>query len=430
MKLRGTMTTQVNDLLIGGVALKTLKKEYGTPLFIVDEEALETTAKTFINQFQSNQFETIVAYASKALLNMPLAQLLDEQGLHFDVASMGEIYVLKRAGINLEHCYFHGNNKTSQELEYAVRSGVGVIVIDNYDELDRLSKVLETKEIKQTVLFRINVGIETDTHRYIQTSTNTSKFGESIHDERIMMFIQELIDHPKLDFRGFHSHIGSQIFDKKSFYAACDAVLNFQAKVEKELKTSLTWVNLGGGFGVYYSEGDSPFAMASFLKEYIDVIEDAMQKYHLKLERVIIEPGRSIINDVVSTLYTVGGSKYTIGGKNYVFVDGGMSENIRPALYEAVYETWTSSASKQLEHYTVAGKLCESGDVLIETAQLPQVQPDDLLLIPASGAYTYSMSSNYNKILKPAIVGVKNKQSRVMVKRETLEDLVRLDVIR
>lgn len=428
MKMRGTMKKTNNNLSIGGVRMADLKEAYATPLYILDQEHLEATCQTFVGHFKSKLFETNVAYASKALLNIPLAQILHHEKMHFDVASQGEIFVLKTAGVPMERIYFHGNNKSMEELHYALEVGVGVIVVDNHQEYTNLETVLNEQKRKQKIMLRINPGIETDTHKYIQTSSSTSKFGESVYDNNTKLLVKKMIDCQWMDFKGFHSHIGSQIFDKTSFFEAAKAVFNYHEEIEKEFSINLDYLNLGGGFGVYYSDKDSPFAMSEFLKEYITLIEEEIKKRNLKINKVIIEPGRSIINDSISTLYTVGGTKKTMGGKNYVFVDGGMSDNIRPALYQAKYEAEILNNRKETELYTVAGKLCESGDVLIEDISLSKAKKDDLLLIPATGAYTYSMSSNYNKALRPAMVSVKNFEHKLLVRREKLEDLILKDL--
>lgn len=429
MKLRGTMVNKDNDLLIGDCSLRNLKEEFGSPLYILDQEYLEKICDGFISNFKSNKFNTVVAYASKALLNIPLAQVLHQEGLHFDVASQGEIFVLKKAGIPMSHLYFHGNNKTIEELRYAVSVGVGVIVLDNKQEFKNLQLILKEVKQSQKVLLRINPGIETDTHKYIQTSSLTSKFGESVYDSKTKKLIKEIISSPWMDLKGFHSHIGSQIFDKRSFFAAAKAVFDFYEEIQRENSVVFEYVNLGGGFGVYYQEQDRPFTMESFLKEYIDLLEFEIQKRGLKIKKVTIEPGRSVINDSMSTLYTIGSIKETYGGKKYMFVDGGMSDNIRPALYQAKYEALVLGKESKLDSFTVAGKLCESGDVLIEEIKLKSAKKDDLLLIPATGAYTYSMSSNYNKALRPAIVSVKEGKATLFVRRESLEDLILKDQI-
>lgn len=428
MKLRGTMKKVEHDLLIGGLSLSSLKKKYGTPLYILDQEHIENTCHTFVENFKTSNFKTELAYASKAMLNVPLAQILDKEGMHFDVASQGEIYVLKQANVSMSKIYFHGNNKTMDELRYAVSVGVGVIVLDNHQEVVNLNIVLKEMDVVQKVMLRINPGIETDTHKYIQTSSMTSKFGESVYDTKTKELIKKIIDIDLMDLKGFHSHIGSQIFDKTSFFEAAKAVLDFYEEIQEDYAYSFDYLNLGGGFGVYYSNDDKPFVLESFLKEYIAILEDEFQNRDLNISKVIIEPGRSVINDSVSALYTVGSVKETFGGKKYVFVDGGMSDNIRPALYQAQYEAMIFNSNKELELYTVAGKLCESGDVLIDEIVLNQAKKDDLLLIPATGAYTYSMSSNYNKALRPAIVSVKDGVDTLFVRRETLEDLVSRDL--
>lgn len=428
MKKRGNMTHKNNEFKISGVSIDDLKETYGTPLYILDQDYLEDTIRVFKNNFHFENMDGVVSYASKALLNIPLAQILNQQDLSFDVASKGEIYVLKEAGVPMSKVYFHGNNKTLDELDYAIEQKIGCIVVDNHQEFANLKALLVKKDTRQNVLLRINPHVDTDTHKYIQTSSATSKFGESIQDDSTIDLIHSMIKDSKVILKGFHSHIGSQIFDAKSFYQEAEAVFDFYQTIQNKFDVTFPWVNLGGGFGVYYSKKDRPFKMETFLKEYQATIQEEIDKRHLEIERVIIEPGRSMINDGVSTLYTVGGTKTTYGGKHYLFVDGGMSDNIRPALYDATYEAAVFSDSLETQNYTVAGKLCESGDVLIEDINLPIPKKDDLLLIPATGAYTFSMSSRYNKALRPAMVRIKDRQDFLMVKRESLADLTQNDV--
>lgn len=429
MNLRGSMTQENDQLQIGGLSLAFFAEKYGTPLMILDQIGLEENLEVFKNSFQSNLFETDIAYASKAMLNIHLAKTLAAYNFSFDVSSMGEIYILQKAGVNLSNTYFHGNNKTKEELDYAIKNNVGTIIVDNSNEYSKIVDINEYYQKDINIMLRINPGIETDTHEYIQTSSSTSKFGMSIDSVETLEFIEKVIVEKKVKFLGFHSHIGSQIFEELSFFKASKKVLDFQKEVEEKFDYQFEVLNLGGGFGVYYTESDSPFEMGEFLEEYIQVVEREILKRNLKIRKVVIEPGRSIINDYVSSLYRIGASKQTPGNVEYLFVDGGMSDNIRPALYQAKYEAYTTSKSKELRNYRVAGKLCESGDVLIDEILLPKSKSDDLLLIPSTGAYTYSMSSNYNKALRPAMVAVKDKETKLILRKESLEDLIFLDVI-
>ena len=412
---------------IAGVSLNSLREKYGTPLMILDQEQLLANCQVFKSSFKT-QRETEIAYASKANLNRHIAKTIANQGLSFDVASQGELYILKQAGVDLNKVYFHGNNKLAEELDYAIANDVGIIVLDNFDEVKRLASLLDKHDKKQAVLLRLNPSIPTNTHAYIQTSDSDSKFGVSIHDEHVHEIISFINNSKHLEFKGFHSHIGSQIFESESFEKAVTIILDFIVEAEKKHPIQVEVLNVGGGFGVPYTEKDPKRDLGKFLENYANFINEAIDKRGLQISKIVIEPGRSLINQAMHSLYTVGSQKTTVNGKNYLFVDGGMSDNLRPALYQADYDALLLNDSQAIQTVCVAGKLCESGDVLIESIDLPKAQENDLLLIPFTGAYTYSMSSNYNKMLRPAVVALEKGQHKLIVRRETLEDLIRLDV--
>lgn len=430
MRLFDGMTVENGELNISGVGVSELKAQYGTPLYVYDENMLVNQCRTFINNFKSSRFKTEVLYASKAFSCLEVLRIASREGLGVDVVSLGEIHTAYKAGYDMKRAYFHGNNKTREELQYALEVGVGTIVIDNDYEYEMINEIVRESGNTVDVLLRINTGIDAHTHEYIKTAKDDSKFGYSVYDETIYDLIADINNQSNLNFVGFHSHIGSQIFEKTSFFEAVKVVMEFTKKVQERLGLTISVLNLGGGFGVYYTEEDRPFELAEFLREYIEVVERESDNFGLDLAKVVIEPGRSLTCNAGSTLYSVGGVKKTFAGREYVFVDGGMADNPRYALYKAKYEAML--ANKMSEEadttYTVAGKCCESGDMLVMDANLPKAEQGDLLVVSSTGAYNYSMSSNYNRLPKLPVVFVKDGSSRLVVKGETLEDLIRQDI--
>ena len=430
MRLFDGMTVENGELNISGVGVSELKAQYGTPLYVYDENMLVNQCRTFINNFKSSKFNTEVLYASKAFSCLEVLRIASREGLGVDVVSLGEIHTAYKAGYDMKRAYFHGNNKTREELQYALEVGVGTIVIDNDYEYEMINKIVRESGNTVDVLLRINTGIDAHTHEYIKTAKDDSKFGYSVYDETIYDLIADINSQSNLNFVGFHSHIGSQIFEKTSFFEAVKVVMEFTRRVQERLGLTISVLNLGGGFGVYYTEEDRPFELAEFLREYIEVVERESDNFGLDLTKVVIEPGRSLTCNAGSTLYSVGGVKKTFAGREYVFVDGGMADNPRYALYKAKYEAMLANKMNEEADttYTVAGKCCESGDMLVMDAKLPRAEQGDLLLVSSTGAYNYSMSSNYNRLPKLPVVFVKDGTSRLVVKGETLEDLIRQDI--
>ncbi|NLJ70671.1 MAG: diaminopimelate decarboxylase [Clostridiaceae bacterium] len=429
MKLHGTMKIDNNQLLIGGVSVEQLRAEYGTPLYIIDQKHFVDKAKIFLDNFRSKKFQTHISYASKAFSNLYILGLAKELGLFLDVVSGGELYTALKAGYDPEKISLHGNNKLPDELEMALTNNVGKIIVDHRTEYTLLSGLAARKQKKIKVLLRVNPGITADTHAYIQTTKEDSKFGMSISDPATFLLIQDMSSDPWLELEGIHCHIGSQILNKDFFFEEAALMFSFARKLLDDYSIKLSEVNLGGGFGVYYTKADQPFNYAEFLAEYIEKIEELVTKLDLSIKIVSIEPGRSLINSSGSTLYTVGAVKQPYQGKPFVFVDGGMTDNPRPALYQAEYEACLANRMEDepADNYRIAGKCCETGDILIHDIALPKAEPGDLLLIPGTGAYNYAMSSNYNRIPRPAVVFVEDGQSYLAVKRETYEDLIRND---
>ena len=433
MKLFGTSkVNEKGNLSIGGVDASELAKKFKTPLYVMDQELIETTIDKMKEAFQSNRFDTQIAYAGKAFLSMGMLKLVDAKELDLDVVSGGELYTAYKAGFPMDRVHLHGNNKTVEELEMAIEFGIKEIVIDNEDEIDKIERICREKGKKQAVLVRIDPGIEAHTHHYIKTSGLTSKFGISLFQDNLFDIIKRLNDSECIEFKGFHTHIGSQIFQSAFFIFALDEIFKYLDKLKKELGIVVHTVNMGGGFGVYYKEGDDPKPIEEVLSEIITYTEAMEIKYQIGFKELCIEPGRSIVGNAGTTLYEVGGIKETVGGKTYVFIDGGMSDNIRTALYQAEYEAGVVNKlnDTDVREITLAGKLCESGDIIIEKGKLPKAtEIGDIVAVTTTGAYCYTMSSNYNRMMRPAVVFVKDGKAKVAVKRETLDDLIRNDEI-
>ncbi len=430
MRYFGTMKNNNGILEIGGVSIKELAKEYKTPLYIMDQQLIEDNMKKYIDNFKSDKFQTEIVYASKAFLSKAICQLADKYGLSMDAVSAGELYTIKMANFPMNRVHMHGNNKSIEELEMCLDLGVGIVILDNILEIERLGELSSEKNKKIKVMLRVNIGIDAHTHEYIRTSKHSSKFGESIFDKNIYGIVEKIIGYKNLEFLGFHCHIGSQIFDTKAFHEGIEIMLKFTKSVSEKLKINIPEMNLGGGFGVYYTEEDTEIDVEKFMHSMVEHIEKTLEKENMNLERVSIEPGRSIVGNAGGTLYSVGGTKETYGGVKYVFIDGGMTDNIRPALYQAKYEAvLANKLNENLEEIvTIAGKCCESGDLIGKDIKLAKACVGDYIFVPTTGAYGYSMSSNYNKALRPAVVFVKDGKASLSIKRETYEDLVSKDI--
>ena len=418
-----------NHLIIGGIDATELIAQYQTPLYVMDESMMRSNCKQFLSRFYHASVETEVIYASKAFLTVQMAKLIAEEGLSIDVVSGGELYTVLKSGFPVDRIYLHGNNKSHEEIEMAIANQIGTIVVDNGDEIKRILK--HKWHGKQRIMLRINPGIEAHTHEYIKTTKNDSKFGLSIFDPSTLELIKQIHQHPLFDFVGFHTHIGSQIFESESFMLLAQTVLSYIAKIKQDLGISIREMNLGGGFGVRYIQEDQPFLISEFFPKLLNFIADEALRLDIQTPKVMIEPGRAIVAEAGYTLYSVSGIKETYGGKRFLFVDGSMADHIRTALYQASYQALIANdVNRPIEHhYTVTGKACESGDIIIKDIQLPKPQEGDILAVLSTGAYHYSMSSNYNRLLKPAVVFASNGQSRIIVKRETYDDLLRNDTL-
>ncbi|MFC0214276.1 diaminopimelate decarboxylase [Paenibacillus chartarius] len=432
MYLHGTST--INDkghLEIGGVDATKLAAEYGTPLYVFDEALVRRRCREFVEAFRESGMKFQVAYASKAFCVKAMCRIVEEEGLSLDVVSDGELYTALEAGFPAGRIHFHGNNKTPQEIEMALDAKIGCFVVDNFVELHMLNALAGEKGVKANVLFRVTPGVEAHTHEYISTGQEDSKFGFDLQNGSAMRALQEAKELSQLVLLGLHSHIGSQIFEVEGFRLAAEKVAQFSARVRTELGLTFPVINLGGGFGIRYTEDHTPLPMGEYIRAITDAVKKQFAQVDYPLPEIWIEPGRSIVGDAGTTLYTVGTMKDIPGVRKYVAVDGGMTDNPRPALYEAKYEAMLANRAREAceETVSIAGKCCESGDMLIWDLDLPRVKVGDILAVSCTGAYNYAMASNYNRIRRPAVVFVQNGQSDLVVRRETFGDLVNNDVI-
>jgi diaminopimelate decarboxylase len=407
--------------------LETLAQEYGTPLFVYDEDDLRRRCREYVTHFGAGN----VAYAGKAFLCTAMARLVADEGLHLDVATGGELHVALRAGFPTDRIVFHGNNKSTDELAQALDAGVGRIVADSFDELDRLEQLVSERSTAPHVLVRVTPGVEAHTHEFIETGTDESKFGFTVADDVARSAALRVARSPALTFAGLHCHIGSQIYVLESYRLAMEIVAGLAAEIEAETGMPVRELNLGGGLGVRYLLEDPDHTVAEYAGVVRAARDAAVTGAGLRsAPRLMVEPGRSIAAPAAVTLYRVGTVKEIPGGRTYVAVDGGMSDNPRPVLYGAGYEAYLPGRIDEPRPLvcSVAGKHCEQGDLVVADARLPEgVKVGDLLAVPVTGAYGYAMASNYNKVPRPAMVFVRDRSARVVVRRETPDDLLRLD---
>lgn len=421
-----------NHLQIGGCDAVDLVEKFGSPLYVMDETIIRRNCRIYknaIDKYYNGRGR--ILYASKAFSCMYIYRLMAEEGLGADVVSGGELYTALKAGMPMEHVYFHGNNKTPDELEMAIKNNVGRIVVDNVFELGRIDAIASRLNKVVKILFRIKPGIEAHTHSFVQTGQIDSKFGIALENGEAMEVIEQASKLEHVQVVGVHCHIGSQIFELEPFVLAAKVMTNFMCDVKDKLGIAMTELNLGGGYGIKYVAEDRPVEYDSYIKAVSKVVRDVAESRGLELPYILMEPGRSIVGPAGVTLYTVGATKEIPGVRSYVFVDGGMVDNPRYILYQAKYDAVVANkASDQpVREVTIAGRCCESGDILIKDIKLPQIKSGDILAVMATGAYNYSMASNYNRIPRPAVVMVKDGKAKLIVKRETYDDIVKNDVL-
>jgi diaminopimelate decarboxylase len=420
------------NLEIGGCDTLELVKRFGTPLYVMDEQLIRKNCRLYKNALDKYyNGKGLVLYASKAFCTMAMCKIADQEGLGLDVVSGGELYTVLKSGFPVEKVYFHGNNKTFEEIEMAINNNIGRFVVDNKEELLTINKIAAEKGKVIKISFRIKPGIEAHTHDFVQTGQIDSKFGVALENGEAYEIIKLASNMDNVEVIGVHCHIGSQIFDIAPFELAAKVMLNFISQLKEKLGITIKELNLGGGFGIKYLPKHSPVQYDSYIEAVSKVIISECKKKGIEIPLILMEPGRSIVGPAGITLYTVGAVKNIEGVRKYVSVDGGMTDNPRYALYQSEYDAVLANrpTDSKTEKVTIAGKCCESGDILIKDINMPIIKAGDILAVLATGAYNYSMSSNYNRIPKPPVVLVNKGNARLIVRRESYEDIVRNDIV-
>ena len=419
-------------LEIGGCDCVELVKNYGTPIYVMDEGLIRENCRIYKNSMDKYyNGRGLVLYASKAFCTMAVCRIAHQEGLGLDVVSGGELYTAIKAGFPMDKVYFHGNNKTYDELEFAIDNNIRRIVVDNREELYRVSEIASKKGKTASISFRIKPGIDAHTHDFIMTGQVDSKFGVTLSNNEALDIITEASKLSGIRVEGLHCHIGSQIFDLAPFEMAAKVMLEFIAEVKEKAGIEIEELNLGGGFGIKYTPDDDPIEYDHYIESVSKVVRKVCEDKKLKLPFIVMEPGRSIVASAGITLYKIGAVKDIKDVRKYVSVDGGMTDNPRYALYNATYDAVLANRpdAPKTEKITIAGKCCESGDLLAKDIIMPEIKSGDILAVLATGAYNYSMSSNYNRIPRPPVVLVKDGKSRIIVKREDYDDIIRNDVL-
>ncbi len=426
------ITRKVNkngNIEIGGCDLIELANKYSTPLYVYDEATIRSITKSYKDAFKSYPNINMM-FAAKAFMTKAICKIMEEEGFGLDLCSGGEIYTAKSSGFDMSKTLFNGNNKSFDELNLAIESGVRTISVDNFFELALLNNIAKSSNKTVRILLRITPGIECHTHEYIQTGHLDSKFGFDLTqlDEAIELIKDE---YTNLNLVGLHAHIGSQIFEKKVYFDEVDVIFKEIKRIRDKYSITLSEINLGGGLGIKYTESDKPISIYEIAETIIESVEKHAKEYNIESPLIFIEPGRSIVGTSGVTLYTAGSSKQVPKGRKYQAVDGGMSDNARPSLYQAKYtvEIANNPNGEANEKVTIAGRHCESGDILAKDIMLPEIEEGDTICFYTTGAYGYSMSSNYNRVLKPAAVLVNNGKSDIIINRQTYEQLCESDVI-
>ncbi len=420
-----------DNLTFAGYDTVELAKKYGTPLMLLDENKIRKTMRTYKNAMKQYFGEkSCPLFASKALSFVGMYQIAKEEGICTDIVSIGELYTAIKAGFPLENAFFHGNCKTDSDIKFAIEQGIGFFIVDTYDELYAIDKIAGELNTKQKILFRITPGIDPHTHQAISTGKVDSKFGTAIETGQAFEITKTALTLKNIDLRGFHCHIGSQIFEIEPFCDAADIMISFIGDIREKLGYTAEYLNLGGGFGVRYVESDPHIDYSDNIRRISEHINNYCDKNNLPYPVILMEPGRSIVADSGMTIYTVGSVKEITGYKNYVAIDGGMSDNPRYALYQSAYTVLCANKMTKKADYvcTIAGRLCESGDLIQEDVTIPKVQRGDNIAVLVTGAYNYSMASNYNRLPRPAVV-LLGETDRVAIKRESFDDVSRLDVL-
>ncbi len=422
----------IGHLTIGGADVVSLTEKYGTPLYIMDEEKIRRTCKLYIDAMSQCYGERFsVHYASKAFSTKAIYKIIEEEGLGADVVSGGELFTALAANFPSEKISFHGNNKTREEISFALKNNIKEFIVDNREELYAINEEAEKLSQVANISFRVKPGVDAHTHDFVKTGQIDSKFGVALENGEAFEIVSDALKLKNIRLIGLHCHIGSQIFDSEPFAHAASIMMKFIAKIKNELGFEVSGLNLGGGFGVRYVEKDDPQKIISSVRNFTDVVKKEAAALGLSLPFLSIEPGRSIVADAGITVYTVGSVKKIEGIRTYVSVDGGMTDNPRYALYHSEYSMLLPHRplEEPVNTYTIAGRNCESGDLLGENIQLPEISAGDMLAVLTTGAYNYSMSSNYNRVPRPPVVMIKGGKDRLVVKRETYDDLISNDLL-
>lgn len=421
-----------NHLMIGKNDTVELANKFGTPLYVMDEDLVRKNCRLY-KQAMDKYYDGkgLVLYANKAFCSLWTCKIAKEEGLGIDVVSGGELYTAVKADFPMEKVCFHGNNKTAAELEMAVENNVGHVIVDNIYELKLLNDIAKKNGKIMNIMFRIKPGIDAHTHSFVQTGQIDSKFGVALENGEAFEIIEKASKMSNVKVTGVHCHIGSQIFDIEPFCKAAEVMMNFIGDIKDKLGLEISELNLGGGYGIMYTEKDDPIEYDRYIEKISVIVKETADKRNVKQPFIFMEPGRSVVASAGITLYTVGGVKDIKNVRKYISVDGGMADNPRYIMYESEYTAVVANnaGAEPAEKVTIAGKCCESGDILLKDAMMPEINVGDTLAVLATGAYNYSMASNYNRIAKPAVVAVSDGNARVVIKRETYEDLIKNDVM-
>lgn len=417
-------------LHFGGINVIDLIEKYGTPLYVYDVNNIREKARAFKSAFEKHQVNYKVSYASKAFSTIAMLQVIKQEGLNLDVVSEGELYTAIQADFPREKIHMHGNNKSINELEMAIKEKISCIVVDNFHEISLLEGLLSEHDETINTLLRITPGIEAHTHDYILTGQEDSKFGFNIASGQADEALLKMLNNPRFNLQGIHCHIGSQIFETDGFIMAIQKIFNLLEHWKKEYNFTAKVVNVGGGFGIKYLDTDQPLTIDEYITAIVSEVKKQVNLKDLPMPEIWIEPGRAIVGEAGMTLYTIGSIKEIPNVRKYVSIDGGMTDNLRPALYQAKYDAVVANKMNEpLEEYvSIAGKCCETGDMLIWDLKVPKIEIGDYLAVKSTGAYGYSMANNYNRFPKPAVVFIEDGKDKLVVKRETYRDLISHDL--
>ncbi len=425
------ITTKNNTLYFAGVSTTELAEKYKTPLYIMDENRIRKNCRVY-TEAMKKYFDgnAAVLYASKSASFKYIYKIAAEENMGADVVSAGEIYTALKAGFPLENAYFHSNNKTDSDVDFAIKNGIGCFVVDNAEELEVIDTYAKKYGKKQKILLRLTPGIDTHTYEAVNTGKVDSKFGTAIETGQAFEITKYALGFENIELAGFHCHIGSQVFDSDTFFRGSEIMLNFISEVQKKLGFETSELNLGGGYGVRYTENDPVIDIDANIKQVSEVVKKKCSELGIRVPKILMEPGRSISADAGMTLYTVGTVKKITGYKNYVSVDGGMTDNPRYALYGSEYTLFVADLAEEAPDFecSVVGRCCESGDIIQENVMLPQPKRGNIIAVCTTGAYNYSMASNYNRVPRPPIVMIKDGVDFTVVKRESLDDIIMNDL--